>query len=167
MGAEMYDPFTQCLTEDIKNSWEETLKSDYTLESQRTYPNWDTTQDKFMERYLNYPKPQNIMLCFMKAGVTKNAMTPCLNHYRRWKESLQNAKKLPTGVKLDPTNKETKEWFCRSFRRPYHNAFLTAGNKIKTSLMEEIWEFMHLHQKEDLDNDTRDSLSMNLSKRCD
>ena len=49
----MYNHFTQCLTGVIKTSWEETLESDYALESQRAHANWDTAQEKFMEHYLN------------------------------------------------------------------------------------------------------------------
>ena len=42
-----------------------------------------------------------------------------------------------------------------------------AGNKIETSLTEEMCEFMCLYQKEDFDNGTLDRLTMNQSKRHD
>ena len=56
-GAEIYDHSTQCLTGDIKTSWEETLESDYPQESQRTHPTWDTAQDKFMSCSVSW-KPE-------------------------------------------------------------------------------------------------------------
>ena len=102
MDAEMYDHFNQCLMGDITTSWEDTLGSGYPQESQRMHPNWDTAHYKFMG-------PQDVMIRFMEAKVTKKAVTPCLNHYHHWKENLKNAKKLPAGVKSDPTKEETKE----------------------------------------------------------
>ena len=104
------------------------------------------------------------MFRFMEAVVTTKAMTPCLNHYRRWKESLRNAKKFPAGVKPNLTGEEIKEWFYRSFFCPHCNSFLTAEYKIETSLMEEIFEFVRLRQKEDFDNDTLDRLTTNQNK---
>ena len=71
-----------------------------------------------MECYLNCHKPQDVVLRSVETGVTKKAMAPFLDHYRCWKERLQNAKDLPAGVRPDPTNEETKEWFHYSFCFP-------------------------------------------------
>ena len=119
----------------MKALWDEALESDYPLENQRIHTNWDTVQGKFMDCYLNCLKPQDVILRFMETRVTKKAMTPCLNHYYCWKESLQNAKKLPVGVKPNPNNEETKEWFFRSLCYLHRNAYLMAGNKIENSSM--------------------------------
>ena len=166
-GEEMFDHFTQVLSGDIKTAWEETLESDFASSATRIHQNWEDAQSKFIDRYLNCPKSRDVMLRYMETGIKKNAMTPCLNHHRRWKESLRNTKKLPVGVKPNPSEEETKEWYYRSYCRPHRNAFLTAGNKLETSTLEEICEFMRLRQKEDLDSGLLDRLTTNNSKRND
>ena len=111
----MFDHFTQVLSGDVKTAWEETLESDFASSATRTHQNWDDAQTKFIDRYLNCPKSQDVMLRFMETGTKKNATTSCLTHHRRWKESLRNTKKLPAGVKPNPSEEETKEWHYRSY----------------------------------------------------
>ena len=53
-----------------------------------------TAINKWICRYLNCPKPQDPMLRLMESSCSKKALTPVVTHFRHWKESLCNTKKL-------------------------------------------------------------------------
>ena len=92
---------------------------------------------------------------------TKGALDPTEGHFRRFKESMRHACQLPQGVKPDPSEDESKEWYFRTFFKKHRSAFLSTGKELKDSTMEAITEFMCHQQEKNLNDGTTGRLSKN------
>ena len=153
-GLKAFDHFREVVNGDIRVTWDKTVDVDYSDAANKATENFKIAQDKFIMCYLNYTRPQDVMLRFLEQACRKAATTPCLNHMHQFKEIYRNIRKLPARVKPNPIEDELKEWFLRSFFKPHRNTFLTAGHKLEMTTMDNICEFMRLRHKEDLDNGT-------------
>ena len=102
-----------------------------------------------------------------EAGYGKGAAESPNSHFRRFKESLQHAIKLPAGVKPNPTDEEIKEWYFRTYCRKHRYAFLKSGNgkdDLENSTMEDITDFMRLQHDSDLNDGTVARLMLKAEK---
>ena len=51
---------------DIRVAWDETVNVDYSDDSNKTTKNFKIAQDKFIMRYLNCTRPQDVILRFLE-----------------------------------------------------------------------------------------------------
>ncbi len=110
-------------------------------------------------KILNCKRPHDVQNRYHETMYSKGALEATEAHFCRFKESMRHARQLPQGVKPDPSDNETKEWYFRTFCKKHRSAFLSAGKNLETSTMEVITEFMRLQQENDLNDGTLDQLS--------
>ena len=164
---EGYTKFGSVLTGDMKVTWDETLEKEFPQDSDRTDDAWESAVDSFVKRYLNCKRPRDVQLRHHEAGYGKGAAESPNSHFRRFKESLRHAIKLPAGVKPNPTDEEIKEWYFRTYCRKHRYAFLKSGNgkdDLENSTMEDITDFMHLQHESDINDSTVTKILLNVER---
>ena len=166
--SEAYEKFGKCLTGDMKVAWEETLDKDYPDEmADRTDANWESAKDAFIKKYLNCKRPRDVQLRDLEHNYRKAVEVTPESHFRRFRESLRNALKLPAGVVPDPGDELLKEWYFRTFCKPHRHAFITSGvgkEDLANSSLEDITEYMRLMHNSDMADGTIATL-LNLKKK--
>ena len=111
-SPEMFDHFTQCFSETSRPCGRRPSRLAILKIRIGLHP-IETALRTSLLSAISITASHGMACSIIGSGVGKKDMTPCLNHYGCWKESLQNVNKLPAGVKLNPTKEETKEWFYR------------------------------------------------------
>jgi len=145
---ERYSQFLKVLNGTFMTSWEETLETDYPDDADRTNANWTEATYKFIKRHLNCKKSCDIMWRWMESSYKKEPLVPAEMHFHRFKELIRHSKRLPPGVKPDPTDDEIKEWCFRSFCMKHRAAFLISKT-LESTTNEDICESMRLAHEQD------------------
>ena len=157
--VEGWSQLAKVLNGTLKTAWEETLEADFSKDAARIDTNWDSAIDKLIIRFLNCKKPRDVQWRYHEQGYAKSPFDSTDHHFRRFKESIRHTRRLPQGVKPDPSDEEVKEWYFRTYCKTHRFAFLATGKDLDTTSMEDITEFMRLKHESDLNDGTLHRLS--------
>ena len=147
-NSELFAAFRKCLTGQARTTWDETIDDHYPNDTDRTTINFDHAIPKFYGKLLNCDKARDVHYWYLEYRCTKDPFMGCNSHLRRWKEYFRISKKLPKGIKQDPSDDEIKLWYFRTYCKPHRANYLAARN-LDNDTMQEITEYMRLQHDRD------------------
>jgi hypothetical protein len=148
---ELFASFRKCLTGQARTTWDETIDDHYPSDDDKHTANFEKALPKFYGKLLNCDKARDVHYRFLEYKATKDPFMGCNSHLRRWKEYFRISRKLPQGIKQDPSEDEIKLWYFRTYCKPHRTNYLAARNLDKDT-MQDITEFMRLQHDKDRDS---------------